>query len=349
MAHTLAKPLPDAALCELLLSHNPGCAWLLKSDGTFAGIYGDATRIFGRGDGDGEWALLNFTDLFVPPARASWTARLERVFAGETVCAAGRFATGSDTFSITMFPVQPSRGGTVLAGGMAHHLPVGNMVLRALETRETDSARLSRLLHDHVGQYLSAAGMQLDLLRMDLAERALEVPQRLDEIQGMLETTMGLVRDVHRELNPVAAERIGLPAALDRLAERLSASFKGNLRLFVDATEQPSPKIAVALYRIAQEAAESAARRKGCSDIEILLKSLRSGPALEIRDNGLGCNMADSPFHDRGLELLVMQHLADEAGIELQFDSAPASGTVVRAICRSAEKLDAGGRRDESA
>jgi len=218
-------------------------------------------------------------------------------------------------------------------------MPEGALVMRTVAALESDRARIPQLLHDGVAQSLSTAGLQLDLLRMDLAEGAAAAPRRIGEIQALLDTVMGLVRDVNRELNPVVAERVGLRAALDRLAGRLRTDFKGNVRVFADATAQPDPETAAALYRIAQEAAGSAARRAGCSVIEILLKSLRSGPALEIRDNGPGFD-ADAALAGGGLELLVMQHFADGAGIELLIDSAPDAGTVVMAICREGGKGD---------
>jgi hypothetical protein len=307
---------------------------LLRRDGTFHAVYGDAPRVFGRPAAELE--ALCFTDLFAPPACASWTSRLERVFSGRTLAAAGRFSECASTFSITMFPVQPPDGPIAFAGCLAHEIPEAGLVLRALEALERDRARLPQLLHDCVAQSLSAAGLQLDLLRMDLAEAALAVPPRIFEIQALLDTVMGAVRDVHRELNPALAERVGLRAALDLLAGRLRTDFKGNVRVFADATAHPAPEIAAALYRIAQEAVGRAARQAGCSATEILLKSLRSGPALEIRDNGPGFDV-DAPLHRGGLELLVMQHFADRAGIELQIDRAPDRGTVVTAICRSAD------------
>jgi signal transduction histidine kinase len=172
---------------------------------------------------------------------------------------------------------------------------------------------------------------------MDLAESALPIPPRVGEIQAILETVIEVVRDVNRELNPAIAERIGLRAALDRLAGRLRANFQGNVQVSADAAARPAPEVAAALYRIAQEAAGHAARRVGCSAIEILLKSLRSGIALEVRDNGPGFGAADRAVRGAELELLVMQYFADRAGIELQIESAPDKGTVVRALCRSSE------------
>jgi len=103
-----AQPPPAAALCEMLLRQSPGCAWLLQRDGTFHAIYGDAPRVFGRPAAEVE--TLRFADLFAPPARATWTARVERVFAGRTLGAAGRFSESGAAFSISMFPVRPPDG-----------------------------------------------------------------------------------------------------------------------------------------------------------------------------------------------------------------------------------------------
>jgi signal transduction histidine kinase len=312
-----------------LLRQSPGCTWLLDRDGKFHAAYGDVARVFGRGAE--ELTPIHFLDLCEPAARVGWSGRLRRVFGGETDSAAGLFAGGPQRFSVTLFPVRVSEGEIAFAGGMAHELPECGLVLRALEVLETDRARLSQLLHDHIGQNLSAAGLQLDLLRMDLADGAFPIPPRVGEIQAALESIMELVRNVNRELNPAVAERIGLRAALDRLAGSLRAEFKGNLRVFVDATAQPPPGPAAALYRIAQEAAGHAARRAGCSAIEILLKSLRNGLALEIHDNAPA---AGAGFQAGGLQLMVMQHFADGAGIELQVERFPSRGTTVQALYR---------------
>jgi signal transduction histidine kinase len=125
------------------------------------------------------------------------------------------------------------------------------------------------------------------------------------------------------------------------LAGSLRANFRGNIRVWADATATPPPHAATALYRIAREAAGNAVRHSGCTVIEILLKSLRGGPALEIRDNGCGFRVADA-LHERGMGLLVMRYHADHAGVDLRIESAPGKGTVVRAVCRQVDGIMGG-------
>ena len=69
--------------------------------------------------------------------------------------------------------------------------------------------------------------------------------------------------------------------------------FNGSLRLNVDPFLKLDPNVAPALYQIAQEAIENAIIHSGCSSIEIAVKATRSGPALEVRDNGHGFDPAE--------------------------------------------------------
>jgi signal transduction histidine kinase len=89
------------------------------------------------------------------------------------------------------------------------------------------------------------------------------------------------------------------------------------------------------MFRIAHEALENALQHSGCSLIEIAVKSTKSGPHLEIRDNGKGFDPADVLQGRRGLGLLTMEHFAAEAGLEVSISSTRESGTVVRASAGS--------------
>ncbi len=340
MKPSATESLPASCIPELLLGQYPGCAWVLRRSHEFHLVFGDTFSILGRSTQ--QLTGMNFADIFAPEARPSWTRRVESVFSGQTVCATARPGEAAAACSITLFPVRLPEGEIVFAGGIAQRIMESNLVLRILRAQEAERARISRLLHDRVGQHLSAAGLQLDLLRMDLADSAFPISQRTAEIQGMLETVVGLVRDLNHELNPALAERMGLRAALDGLAGRLRSDFHGTVRLLADPAAKPPAEAAAALYRIAQESARNAVRHSGCSAIEILLKSVRSGTALEIRDNGKGFHVSEDALHRRGLGFLVMERYAEQAGIDLEIDSAPGKGTVVRARFRTPENPGVG-------
>jgi signal transduction histidine kinase len=187
-----------------------------------------------------------------------------------------------------------------------------------------------------VGQNLTALGLQLDLVRMDLESVSPDTCRRVGEIQKLLEGMMESVREYSYELNPSAVERAGLRPALDRLAEKVRARFPGALRINVDPSLRLDPKLAKALYQILQEGVDNAVQHSGCSAIEIAVKSTRTGTILEVRDNGRGFDPADLVSGRRGLGLLSMEHYAAQAGLELTISSAPETGTTVRAATTEA-------------
>ena len=204
-------------------------------------------------------------------------------------------------------------------------------MLGALKAQEFEHNMMSRFLHDSVGQNLTALGLQLDLIRMDLEASAPAVGERVSEVQRALGEMMEAVREYSYALNPATVERAGLRTALDRLAERSRERFAGAMRLNVDPSLKVEPGLASVMYRIAEEAVENAVQHAGCSAIDISLKTARGGTVLEVRDNGRGFDPDDILGSHRGLGLLSMEHYAAQAGLDLSIVSTRDVGTTVRA------------------
>jgi two-component system NarL family sensor kinase len=122
---------------------------------------------------------------------------------------------------------------------------------------------------------------------------------------------------------------------LDRLRSRFAGAFRVNL----DPTLKLDPKLAAAMFHIAQEAVENAVQHSSCSTIEIAIKSTRARIVLEVRDNGRGFDPEEIQAGRRGLGLLTMEHYASQAGLELTIASCRETGTIVKAATtESAER-----------
>lgn len=322
------------AVChpETFLEQSPACNWVVDGDGVFLQVYGDAAALFERPAG--ELAGQNVAILGAEPAKL-WRGRFARALGGETVLVRER--RGKSTWSVSLFPIRVE-GRIRYAGGSATEITLWTTaekelrytVLGALKAQEYERRTASRFLHDTVGQNLTALGLQLDLVRMDLEAGQLGVQEQIVEIQKLLESIMEQVREYSYELNPSTVERAGLRPALDRLEGRIRQRFAGNLRINVDPSLKLDPKIATAMYHVAQEALENAVQHAACSAVEIAVKSTRSGPYLEVRDNGRGFDPGEAGAGSRGLGLLTMEHYAVQAGLDLSIRSSPQTGTVVR-------------------
>lgn len=211
---------------------------------------------------------------------------------------------------------------------------LADLLVSVMNAREEEGARVSRVLHDDVGQVLSAIGLQLDLLRMDIAENVEDCSRRITEIQKVLEFAVTQVRDLSYELNPSIVERAGLQFALDRLVGRYRKDARVPIRLLFDPSVRLPLDAGTVVYKIAEEALDNAVRHSGGSKIEVLVRPAKQGVCLEVRDDGKGFDASREGPATKGLGLHLMQYHANQAGLRFSIASSKEKGTIVKAICR---------------
>jgi len=217
---------------------------------------------------------------------------------------------------------------------------LAHLLVSVMNAREQEGARVSRILHDEVGQVLSAIGLQLDLLRMDLHDKVADNTKRILEIQKVLEQSVGQVRDLSYELNPSIVERTGLQFALDRLAGRHRKSFNGKIRLLFDSSVRLPVEMATALYKIAEQAIDNAVGHSGATRVEVLVRPVKQGVSLEVRDNGRGFSVDQEITGNTGLGFHLMRYHSAQAGLRFSVASSPEKGTIVKAIYRVSKPAD---------
>src|SRR5450432_1244050 len=86
-------------------------------------------------------------------------------------------------------------------------------VLGALKAQAGERSKVAKFLHDIIGQNLTALGLQLDLVRMDLETVSPATCAHVLEIQQLLGAMMEEVREFSYQLNPSIVERAGLRPA----------------------------------------------------------------------------------------------------------------------------------------
>jgi len=313
-------------LASAFLESCPAIQWIADSSGIFQRIYGDPAPLFGK----------SVVELLGQQPEPVWVERFARVFAGENLYFRER--RGATLWNILLFPIR-SESAVQFAGAVAHEgaawgsaeAQLRQTVFRVLDTQESDRKAVARFMHDSIGQTMTAIGMRLDLARMDLESGPAEVPAHLSEVQKILGQMMEEVRRYVNALNPSTVDRLGLAPAIERLAARLRGRFHGVLLVHVDPSLRLDKKVASALYRVAHEATENALKHSGCSTLEVTVQSTRTGTRLEVRDDGHGFDLGETPGVAGGMGLLSMEHYAAQAGLELSVVSSREAGTIVRA------------------
>lgn len=165
-----------------------------------------------------------------------------------------------------------------------------------LQVQETERHRLSRELHDDIGQMLTAAKMQSEWLRRRLPAELLEHSAQLN---NTLDETLAKVRDVSAILHPRQLTSLGLEASLrGHLLRTLADS---QVRWSLECKQQLSgipEEMTVAAFRITQEAVTNMLRHAHASNLLVRLRRLPQGLELHISDDGVGFSPATDPARE---------------------------------------------------
>lgn len=128
-----------------------------------------------------------------------------------------------------------------------------------------------RILHDEIGPLLSAAGLRVQLLRMDWTQSSEEPTEAL----AILDQAMERVRALSQNLNSSPAAHIGLEKALFQLVARHSESFPGILSLSYTAGRLP-PEVCVEIYDTLAAALEQTLANGSATRISISVSGKRT-------------------------------------------------------------------------
>lgn len=215
---------------------------------------------------------------------------------------------------------------------------LADSLVALMNAQEVQSARIARILHDDVNQVLSAAGLHLDLIRMEHGTQVPELTAKTAEVQNLLGQVMEQLRELSYEINPAVVERVGLVFALERLAERLRRQERAPIRQKIEPRLRIPLRISSSLYRIAEAALENSVRYSGATRVDLILRGTPSTVRLEIRDDGCGFNVAHpvSNGSGKGLGMALMRHHAALAGGALNIESS-GQGTIVSVLVRDWE------------
>jgi PAS domain S-box-containing protein len=199
---------------------------------------------------------------------------------------------------------------------------------RLVEAEEAERRRIARELHDRVGQNLSALNINLDIVQGRLEDPALK--RRLEDSLRLVDGTLQSIENVMADLRPALLDEYGLAAALDWYVQEYSQ--RTGIRVCVDALDSGGrlrPEAAVALFRIAQEALNNAAKHSSAKSITVTLEESANEMTLSVSDDGCGFDAAQAPRGRWGMT--TMRERAEAAGGRLSVDSSVGKGTTVRA------------------
>lgn len=167
--------------------------------------------------------------------------------------------------------------------------------------QEEERKRLSRELHDGLGQMLTAIKLQIEGLEIGLTRMALAdgqdgkvtYPKNLQILKHLVTQTIQETRTISNNLMPSVLSDFGIIPAIKMLAENdrsetVDVTFMTNLAAHGPRLDK---NVEIMLYRVTQEAVSNAVRHANPSHIHIQLTDRENSLQLQITDDGQGFQM----------------------------------------------------------
>jgi PAS domain S-box-containing protein len=206
-------------------------------------------------------------------------------------------------------------------------LALSGLSRRLMDAQEEERERLARELHDDVGQRMMALVMQLQTVG--------DLP---DEASHHIQEATRLAVEVGRDLQAIShglhsakLKYLGIGAAARALCAEASAIHEVPIDFSADMPDDVRPEVALALFRVLQEALMNAIKHSGSRQFTVSLTQCSDEVVLLVGDAGRGFAL-DEALRSHGLGLISMQERVKLVGGQLSIESQAGAGTTVRAV-----------------
>jgi signal transduction histidine kinase len=198
-----------------------------------------------------------------------------------------------------------------------------------VSAQEEERARISRDLHDDLGQQLAIIGLGLSNLERQLAGSATPVHEKIAQLEERVFILASGIRHLSHELHPAVLDHAGLAAALRTHCSEFSAvsGIRVTTAIEPDRIKLP-PEISLCLYRVSQESLRNVMKHSGATHVHLVVRGTEHEVGLTLEDNGTGFDAAERA--QTGIGLFSMAERVKLLHGSFQVESRPNSGTVVR-------------------
>ncbi|HET7460361.1 MAG TPA: ATP-binding protein [Longimicrobium sp.] len=199
---------------------------------------------------------------------------------------------------------------------------------RAFRAQESERVRMAHELEGETAQTLSAL-----LLRLRIARRCTDTAARermLDQLRDEIVSLTDRMRDFAGMLHSPTLAEVGLRAALEGYARRMSAHTP--IEVTVRGDEVDGVLAAdgeLALYRVVQEALSNVLRHAGARQAVVTVGREAGFVFARVDDDGRGFAVAETEANEPCLGFFGMRERALYVGGAVQVESTPGKGTRV--------------------
>jgi len=208
-----------------------------------------------------------------------------------------------------------------------------NLSQRLQSLLEEERTRISREIHDELGQALTAMKLDLSLIRRSLVSDGLaEQSEKVHEIEGTVTRIIRTVRKISTEMRPGILDELGVAAAIEWMAKDFQNRTGIGCKVTIQAMDRISDTVrATTIFRIVQEALTNIMRHAAASQVNVSLEKKDDSLIVEVRDNGIGI-MEGRIIDSKSLGLIGIRERVLLLGGKAEISGKPGEGTLVKVI-----------------
>ena len=195
-----------------------------------------------------------------------------------------------------------------------------------LEIQEQTFNDISQEIHDNVGQILSLAKVQINIMtESDNMSR-----EMLNDVKNNVGKAMSDLRDIAKSLSSERIKTLTIHSAVFNEAERISKSGIIRIQVKVEGQQREmNQQKKLVLFRIVQESMQNIIKHANASEIAISFNYAADKLQTVIKDNGKGFELSDALQNSTGLGLANIKSRALIAGGRSFIESVPNTGTTI--------------------
>ena len=217
--------------------------------------------------------------------------------------------------------------------------------LGVLRLQEEERSRISRDLHDGIGQLLTALKIQLELLERE-AESLPAILARVESARELSETALAEVRELSHLLRPQMLDELGLESTLRWLARTFQRRTGIAVEVAFEGEElRGDADVETLVYRIVQEALTNVAKHSGATAATVTLRRRPDRLSVRVEDRGAGFRPEETlseSDEEGGFGVRAMHDRVEFLHGRFSIRSAPGEGTAVEAEIPLREEDSAG-------
>jgi len=207
-----------------------------------------------------------------------------------------------------------------------------SLASQLLTAQERERERISRELHDELGQSLLVLKLQAGHIEKNLDQHQAGVKKACQDLMQQFDRLVAETRRLARDLSPTMVRDLGLSSALKRLIQDFSRHYgiETEIDLMDGLDKLLFREAQINIYRIFQESLTNIGKYARASQLRVAVERGNGVVCFQIADNGKGFKVEEVWGRDparRGLGLMAMEERARMLGSTLEITSAEGQGT----------------------